>query len=338
MDLTISGIQLSYMILGNSALCPMLGSAALSEDTGEPFCFLYMTDGSNFVKSSNLIIYKETTNEETIHIDITGPTYSYNKLSEVYLPERVGKISAGEIELRDDDGVPSSLYVGVAGLYSTKFGKFTTDSYLESKLKNHNHTLSQITDLANATDSTAGLMSAEDKIKLDNLEADGGGLFTNIEEATNVGGNSLNAWKLTDKDGNYYYMPKVTGPTWTVNPSVLPAVTTSANGAMLAADKTKLDGIEAGAQANYVTNVSIFGGDPGSAYGVKITTTGQAYDVARVTDGKVKPAVLPVATTSANGAMSSTDKTIFDTADLDALTEEDVVTLLAEIFPTQVEE
>src|SRR5690606_21213015 len=87
-----------------------------------------------------------------------------------------------------------------------------------------------------ATTSAAGSMSAADKAKLDGIAA---GAQVNV--STNLG--------ITG-----------TGDTRTITSStgtnvVLPIATTSAAGLMAIGDKTKLDGIAAGAQVNVATDL-----------------------------------------------------------------------------------
>jgi hypothetical protein len=78
------------------------------------------------------------------------------------------------------------------------------------------------------------------------------------------------------------------------------AVTTSAAGSMSAADKTKLDGIAAGAQVNVATNI---------AQGTRTTTT------VPITSSTGTGATLSVASTTLAGVMSSADKTKLDGID-----------------------
>ena len=93
------------------------------------------------------------------------------------------------------------------------------------------------TSLPVATTSTAGLMATGDKSKLDGIEA---GAEVNV--ATNLG-NTRNSTSVT--------VTSSTGSNTTLN-----AATTSNAGVMVAADKSKLDGIEAGAEVNTVTSVA----------------------------------------------------------------------------------
>ena len=77
----------------------------------------------------------------------------------------------------------------------------------------------------------------------------------------------------------------------------LQAATTSVAGSMSAADKSKLDGIAAGAQVNVPTNL---------AQGTRTTTT------VPITSSTGTTATLDIATTSLAGVMSSADKTKLD--------------------------
>ena len=74
------------------------------------------------------------------------------------------------------------------------------------------------------------------------------------------------------------------------------AATTSANGLMSSTDKAKLDGIDSGAEVNVIETVKV--------NGTALTVTSKAVDV-------TVPSY-SAATTSANGLMSSTDKSKLD--------------------------
>ena len=110
----------------------------------------------------------------------------------------------------------------------------------------------------------------------------------------------LNNAKVTNVSTNLSTSSSAT--TLTVNSSdgtnaVLPAATVSVAGVMTAADKTKLDGIDAGAQVNVGTNI---------AQGTRTTTT------VPVTSSTGTDATLAAATTSLAGVMTSADKTKLD--------------------------
>jgi hypothetical protein len=128
-----------------------------------------------------------------------------------------------------------------------------------------------------ATTSAAGLLTSADKTKLDGIAA---GAQVNV--ATNLG-NSVNATSVT-----------VTSSTGTN--TTLPAATTSNAGVFVAADKTKLDGIQAGAQVNVATNLT---------YSTAATT-------GTVNSSTGTNATIPAATTSLAGLMTNADKTKLD--------------------------
>ena len=89
--------------------------------------------------------------------------------------------------------------------------------------------------------------------------------------------------------------------------------TTEASGLMSASDKTKLNGVQEGAEKNVVTEVSISGA--GSADLMKVTTAnGNEYYAVKVDSASatIKPSRLPTATQSSKGVMSAEDKTKLD--------------------------
>ena len=128
-----------------------------------------------------------------------------------------------------------------------------------------------------ATETLSGSMSAADKTKLDGIAA---GATANVGDVTGVTASA----------------PLTGGGTSGDLTIALPDATTTVAGAMSAADKTKLDGIAAGATANVgdITEV-----------GTTAPLTGGG------TSGSVTIAINP-ATTTAAGSMSSADKTKLD--------------------------
>ena len=126
-----------------------------------------------------------------------------------------------------------------------------------------------------ATTSTPGSMSAADKTKLDGIEA---GAQVNV--ATNLAYTDSTR-VLTSSTGTDVTLPLVGADP----------------GLMTSADKTKLDGIAAGAQVNVATNL---------AQGTRTTTS------VPVTSSTGTTATLDVATTSLAGVMSSADKAKLD--------------------------
>jgi hypothetical protein len=128
-----------------------------------------------------------------------------------------------------------------------------------------------------ATTSLAGLLTGTDKTKLDGIAA---GAQVNV--ATNLG------YTTAASTGT------VTSSTGTN--ATLPAATTSLAGLLTGADKTKLDGIAAGAQVNVATNLGY--------------TT--AASTGTVTSSTGTDATLPAATTSLAGLLTGADKTKLD--------------------------
>lgn len=124
-----------------------------------------------------------------------------------------------------------------------------------------------------ATGSVAGVMSSADKTKLDGIEA---GAEVNV--GTNLGQN---------RNATSYTVTSSTG-----NNTTLLAVNTTNAGVMTAADKTKLDSIETGAQVNVAHNL----GQTLAASTVTVT----------ITNGN--NTVLPAATASLAGVLSAADK------------------------------
>ena len=122
-----------------------------------------------------------------------------------------------------------------------------------------------------ATTSAAGSMSSADKTKLDGIAA---GATANTGTVTGVTGTA----PIVSSGG--------TAPAISIS-----AATTSAAGSMSSADKTKLDGIAAGATANTGTVTGVTGTAP------------------IVSSGGTAPAIsISAATTSAAGSMSAADK------------------------------
>lgn len=125
----------------------------------------------------------------------------------------------------------------------------------------------------------AGVMTAADKVKLDGIAP---GADVNV--GTDL---SITARGTTTLD-----IASSTGLDATV-----PAATQLLTGLMTAADKTKLDGIQAGAQANVPTNLSILNRG--------VSTLDIASDTGL-------DATVPAATTALTGLMSAADKTKLD--------------------------
>ena len=208
----------------------------------------------------------------------------------------------------------------------------------------HTHTVSQITDFpelanvattgsyadltgkpTNATTSTAGLMSSADKQNLDNLVSNTAGYQTESQVDAKIAAlvdsapetlDTLNelAAALGDDPS---FITTITNQI--TNKADNTVATTSTNGLMSSTDKQKLDSVEENAN-HYVlptATASVLGGVKSSTTG---TTSDRDYKVQINSDGTMKVNVpwtdnnttYNVASTSANGLMSSTDKTKLD--------------------------
>ncbi|MFU8777018.1 MAG: tail fiber domain-containing protein [Roseovarius sp.] len=122
-----------------------------------------------------------------------------------------------------------------------------------------------------ATTSAGGFMSSSDKTKLNGIAA---GAQVNV--ATNLG--------ITGT-GNSRTITSSTGTNVTI-----PVATSSTAGLMATGDKSKLDGIAAGAQVNVATNLGVAGG----------TTGGPT-----ITSSTGSNATLPTASTTASGVVTT---------------------------------
>ena len=168
-----------------------------------------------------------------------------------------------------------------------------------------------------ATQSTKGLMSAADKTKLDGIAenannythpsytARASGLYKvtvdgtgHVSAATAVAKSDITALGIPESDTTYS------------------AATTSAEGLMSAADKTKLDGVTAG--ANKYTHPS-YTARASRLYKVTVDGTGHVSAATAVTKSDITALGIPesdttysAATTSAEGLMSAADKTKLD--------------------------
>lgn len=181
----------------------------------------------------------------------------------------------------------------------------------------HNHTKSEITDLNKATSSEDGLMSKEDKQKLDTLE--------NVDEyilpkasSIELGGVKIGyntnakkyAVQLDGEDKAYVEVP------WTDNDTTYNKATTTTDGLMSKEDKLKLNGL--GQTGDYVLPVA----SEQSLGGVKTgyTTSDKNYGVQLDGDSKMYVNVpwtdtnttYQKATTATAGLMSTEDKNKLD--------------------------
>lgn len=150
----------------------------------------------------------------------------------------------------------------------TAYLKETLDDHIGSRGSAH----------TNATTTEAGFMSASDKTKLNGIET---GAQVNVATNLAQGTRTTTTVPVTSSTGTS---------------ATLGVATTSLAGVMSSADKTKLDGIAAGAQVNVATNLS----------------TSYASTTVSVTSSTGTTALLNSATTSLAGVLSAADKTKLD--------------------------
>ena len=168
-----------------------------------------------------------------------------------------------------------------------------------------------------ATQSTNGLMSAADKTKLDGI-AENANNYTHPSYTARASG----LYKVTvDGTGHVSAATAATKSDITAlgipeSDTTYSAATTSAEGLMSAADKTKLDGVTAG--ANKYTHPSYTARASG-LYKVTVDGTGHVSAATAATKSDITALGIPesdttysAATTSAEGLMSAADKTKLD--------------------------
>ena len=181
-----------------------------------------------------------------------------------------------------------------------------------------------------ATSSSAGVMSKADKTKLDNI-AVGAEVNQNAFSKVAVGSTIIEADNKTDS------LTLVAGSNVTITPdaandkitiaakdTTYDVATTSANGLMSAADKTKLNGIAAGAQVNVLESVKVNSKAlsvtsktvnlflPTSFDSIYLTNKVMLQGVADNSPTSGYTMNIAAATQSAAGVMSATDKSKLD--------------------------
>ena len=197
-------------------------------------------------------------------------------------------------------------------------------------------------------------MSKADKTKLDNI-AVGAEVNQNTFSKVVVGKTIIEADNKADSltlvaGSNVTITPDVANDKITIaaKDTTYSAATTSANGLMSAADKTKLDGITAGAQVNVLESVKVNGKAltvTDKAVNIDLSPYAKSADTIHVADVtatatnmnlKMRKAagetpicdvIFNAATTSAAGLMSSADKSKLD--GIVAATDDEIDTIFA---------
>ena len=159
-------------------------------------------------------------------------------------------------------------------------------------------------DLPAATTTLAGVMTSADKTKLDGIAASANNYVLPTATSTVKGGvelfsdtvQSVAASEVTATASRTYGIQlnsvgqAVVNVPWVDTNTTYAVATTSANGLMSSTDKTKLDGVAAGAQVNVATNLAITAG----------TTAGPI-----VTSSTGTSATLPTASATASGVVTT---------------------------------
>ena len=217
------------------------------------------------------------------------------------------------------DGVPTASASTVGTTTQPMFmngGVFTACTYTLGKSVPSDAVFTDTT-YSEVTTTTDGLMLATDKVKLDNI-ADNANNYVHPTYAAAA----LYLYKIgVDNTGHVSSFAAVskndiTGLGIPAQDTTYSVVTTSANGLMLATDKAKLDGIAT--NANNYTHPSYTSYSSG-LYKVTVDTLGHVSSATAVAKTDITGLGIPaqdttytVATTSADGLMSSTDKTKLD--------------------------
>ena len=254
---------------------------------------LQFNSGTGAIESTggNALAYKGT-------CDVTSSTVPAAVQGDVYANTGDGNCSAEWLTALDEtgpvDGDPGDLLI----FNGTKWslvptgggggGGITNLSYVarDGSTANNAGTVESSTGTdanipAAGSGGNAGLMIPGDKVKLDAIEA---GAQVNV--------NPSQTYTAAADEGTLTLSPGS-------DTTTIPAATTSDAGLFTGTDKTKLDGIDPGAQANVGTNLSN-------------TPDVSTVDVDSSTGTGT---TLPAATTSAAGVMTSADKTKLDGID-----------------------
>lgn len=153
-----------------------------------------------------------------------------------------------------------------------------------------------------------------------------------------IGGDPRGAHLRVKAKETLYTVPYIR-PNGTIGPALLPLASATGQGVITAAQFSKLEGIAEGAEKNVITSVNDVNHAGSGAVGALFThQDGTTYRVPVMNQPSgpryvLQPAVLPLVTTTANGAMSASDKVKLDAlpdsmsdyakqSDVDGLSEE----------------
>lgn len=218
-------------------------------------------DKGNFSLNQDNDVIVELTDEDTTYEKAT--TTSDGLMSK----EDKGKIDAIDGTADSEKNVASAVKISKSTSDSTGESKgganqpvYLSDGLFQPTTHSLNATVpenAKFTDTtySNATTTAPGLMSKEDKVKLDGIAA---GAQVNVAP-----GNGIVTVTQNGASKGSFTMNQNTNTSIDLTDTTYADATTSAHGLMTAADKTKLNGIADGAQVNSVTGVK---GDKESAY------------------------------------------------------------------------
>ena len=259
-----SGTQ--YIEIGTSITLGETSSTAYAGDKGKA-----LADEVAKIKNGSTTVSKaenaNTVNGHTVAVDVPADAKFTDTTYELVTQTTDGLMAAADKVKLDGIEAGANNYVHPTG---SNYNHVTDEQIAAWNAK---------ASVALATQTTDGLMSSEDKTKLDGIEA---------------GANNY----VHPDDTNTRHVTDAEKATWNAKADKTVA-TISASGLMAAADKVKLDGIEDNAN-NYV--------HPND------TNTRHVTD-AQIAEWSNK-ADKTIATTTANGLMSATDKTKLDSLEI----------------------
>ena len=299
------------------------------------------TDGMIWQKDVNSFSDIATTYPDpkkgwTVSVNDTGKIYRYNGTEWVSLS---GTTATYQLATQTEDGLMAATdktkldgieagannYVLPKTLPANMITTTDDKQFISSVEKNSyadKYTKAEVTNLikeakpANATTAAAGLMSAADKAKLDGIEANANRytLPNDIPASMIKTSNNLQFVSQTEKTS---YADKYTKAETVnlINQHVPDVVTTRTNGLMIAADKVKLDGIEANAN-HYVLPETLPASMITEDETHKFITTAEKAKIANSYNKdeiiKIVSEATPSATDSKAGLMSAADKAKLD--------------------------
>ena len=284
-----------------------------------PASMITTTDDKQFISKSEKASYadKYTKTETTELIDSAKPSNATTEAS--------GLMSAADKAKLDGIAANANNYVLPDTLPASMITEDETHKFVTTDEKTSyadKYTKTEVTNLikeakpSNATTATAGLMSAADKAKLDGIEANANKyVLPNTIPASMV--ETSDDLQFVSKAEKASYADKYSKAETVnlINQHVPDVVTTKTNGLMIAADKTKLDGIEANAN-NYVLPETLPATMITEDETHKFVTTDEKSKIANVyTKNEITKLVsdaTPAATDSNAGLMSAADKAKLD--------------------------